>query len=113
MEQTNLNTRPINTLSASEATLRLTQVVKQAYFRRSRQLPANLSDIVETIKADILRVMPLVTINQIDEAVTEWVLNQIDKPISPAFFFAAPSLCLFWRRVYLDLPLVFLNGLFF
>ena len=24
-----------------------------------------------------------------------------------------PSLCLFWRRVYLDLPLVFLNGLFF
>ena len=89
MEQTNLNTIPINTLSASEATLRLTQVVKQAYFRRSRQLPANLSDIVETIKADILRVMPLVTINQIDEAVTDWVLNQIDKPISPAFFFAA------------------------
>lgn len=84
-----LNTRPLHTLSPSEATVRLIQVVKQSYFRRSRQLPANINEIVETLKGDILRVMPLVTINQIDEAVTDWVLNQIDKPISPAFFFAA------------------------
>ncbi len=84
-----LNSIPISTLTPSEAILRLTQVVKQAYFRRSRQLPTNIGDIVETLKADILRVMPAVTINQIDEAVTDWVLNQIDKTISPAFFFAA------------------------
>lgn len=89
MEQIELNTRPLHTLSGFEATTRLRQVVKQAYFRRSRQLPANIDEIVETLKGDILRVMPLVTINQIDEAVTDWVLNQIDKPISPAFFFAA------------------------
>ena len=84
-----LNTIPINTLTPSEATLRLTQIVKQAYFRRSRQLPADLGAIVETLKGDIIRRMPDVTINQIDEAVTDWVLNQIDKTISPAFFFAA------------------------
>lgn len=89
MEQIELNTRPLHTLSGFEATTRLRKVVKQAYFRRSRQLPANIDEIVETLKGDILRVMPLVTINQIDEAVTDWVLNQIDKPISPAFFFAA------------------------
>ena len=89
MEEVNLNTRPLHTLSGIEATQRLQQVVKQAYFRRSRQLPANLGDIVETLKADIIRVMPAVTINQIDEAVTDWVLNQIEKPLSPAFFFAA------------------------
>lgn len=89
MEQIELNTRPLHTLSGFEATTRLRQVVKKAYFRRSRQLPANIDEIVETLKGDILRVMPLVTINQIDEAVTDWVLNQIDKPISPAFFFAA------------------------
>lgn len=89
MEPINLNAVPLHTLSSYEATNRLTQVVKQAYFRRSRQLPANLGDIVETLKGDILRVMPAVTINQIDEAVTDWVLNQIDKTISPAFFFAA------------------------
>ena len=89
MTDTDLNTRPLHTLGPAEATIRLTQVVKQAYFRRSRQLPANLSDIIETLKADILRVMPAVTINQIDEAVTDWVLNQVEKPLSPAFFFAA------------------------
>lgn len=84
-----LNTRPLHTLSASEATMRLSNVIKQAYFRRSRQVPANIGDIVETLKGDIIRIMPAVTINQIDEAVTDWVLNQIDKTISPAFFFAA------------------------
>lgn len=87
--ETDLNTRPLHTLSSSESTVRLMQVVKQAYFRRSRQVPTNLGDIVETLKGDILRVMPTVTINQIDEAVTDWILNQIDRPISPAFFFAA------------------------
>lgn len=87
--EVNLNNVSINTLSSFEATDRLTQVVKQAYFRRSRQLPTNIGDIVETLKGDLLRFMPTVTINQIDEAVTDWVLNQIDKPISPAFFFAA------------------------
>ena len=89
MEEVNLNTRPLHTLSGYEATDRLQQVVKQAYFRRSRQLPTNIGEIVETLKADIIRVMPAVTINQIDEAVTDWVLNQIEKPLSPAFFFAA------------------------
>ena len=89
MEEVNLNTRPLHTLSGIEATQRLQQVVKQAYFRRSRQLPTNLGEIVETLKDDIIRVMPAVTINQIDEAVTDWVLNQIEKPLSPAFFFAA------------------------
>lgn len=89
MEEVNLNTRPLHTLSGYEATNRLTQVIRQAYFRRSRQLPANLGDVVETLKADILRVMPAVTIDQIDESVTDWVLNQVDKPLSPAFFFAA------------------------
>lgn len=84
-----LNTRPIHTLSGYEATTRLMQVVKQAYFRRSRQLPSNVADIVETLKNDIVRVMPAVTVNQIDEAVTDWTLNQIEKPLSPAFFFAA------------------------
>ena len=89
MDTINLNTRPLNTLSGYEATTRLSQVLKQAYFRRSKQLPGNLNDIVETLKGDVLRLMPAVTIDQIDEAVTDWVLNQIDKPISPAFFFAA------------------------
>lgn len=89
MEEVNLNTRPLHTLSGIEATQRLSQVIRQAYFRRSRQVPANVADIVETLKADIIRVMPAVTINQIDEAVTDWTLNQIDKPLSPAFFFAA------------------------
>ena len=89
MEPINLNTLPLHTLSSYEATNRLTQIVKQAYFRRSRKLPDNLGDIVETLKGDIIRRMPDVTINQIDEAVTDWVLHQTDKPLSPAFFFAA------------------------
>lgn len=84
-----LNTIPINTLTPSEATLRLTQIVKQAYFRRSRQLPTDLGAIVETLKGDIIRRMPDVTINQIDEAVTDWVLHQTDKTLSPTFFYAA------------------------
>lgn len=89
MEPINLNTLPLHTLSSYEATNRLTQIVKQAYFRRSRQLPDNLGDIVETLKGDIIRRMPDVTINQIDEAVTDWVLHQTDKTLSPTFFYAA------------------------
>lgn len=89
METINLNNMPLNSLRGYEATDRLTQIVKQAYFRRSRQLPAELGEIVETLKGDIIRRMPDVTINQIDEAVTDWVLHQTDKPLSPAFFFAA------------------------
>ena len=89
METINLNNMPMNSLRGYEATDRLTQIVKQAYFRRSRQLPTDLGAIVETLKGDIIRRMPDVTINQIDEAVTDWVLHQTDKPLSPAFFFAA------------------------
>ena len=80
---------PLNQLNHFEATQRLTQIVQEAYHRRSRQLPANLTEIVATLKADLLKYMPTVPIETIDEAVTFEVLHDDKTPLSPTFIFAA------------------------
>ena len=87
--ETNNRNIPLNQLPGFEATNRLTAILQEAYFRRSRQLPANLADIVATFKGDLLKRMPSVTIGTIDEAITDHVLNKTEIPLSPSFFFAA------------------------
>lgn len=72
-----------------EATLRLTQILQQAYLRRSRNLPANLNDIVETLKGDILKAYPDVPINVVDDAIIMETLHNPDTQLSEAFFFNA------------------------
>lgn len=80
---------PINTINHFELTNRLTGIVQQAYFRRSRQLPANIADIVETLKGDLLKAFPDVPIETVDDAIVTSTLHDIDTTISPAFFFNA------------------------
>lgn len=80
---------PLKDIKPSEATVRLTQIVQQAYHRRSRQLPSNLSEIVDTLKGDLLKYMPSVSFETIDEAVTFEVLHDDKAQLSPAFIFAA------------------------
>lgn len=79
----------LNGMNAHDATMRLTQIVQQAYHRRSRQLPSNLSEIVDTLKADLLKYMPDVSIETVDEAVTFEVLHDDKTQLSPAFLFSA------------------------
>lgn len=83
-----MNTQLIN-IEPIEATKRLNQIVNEAYKRRSRQLPNNIGDIVATLKADLLKYMPSVGIETIDEAVTYETLHDDKTPLSPTFLFAA------------------------
>lgn len=70
-------------------TSRLNQIVTEGYKRRSRQLPNNVAEIVDYLKADLLKYIPSVTLDTIDEAVTYEVLHDDKTPISPTFFFSA------------------------
>lgn len=80
---------PLNQMNPSEATIRLTQIVQQAYHRKSRQLPSNLPEIVDTLKGDLLKFMPAVPIETIDEAILFEVLHDEKTPFSPSFLFQA------------------------
>lgn len=86
MEYTN-NT-PYNQLSGFDQISALTSIVQSAYLRRSRQLPANLTEIVMTLKGDILKYLGAIPVGTLDEAITLSVLDNTE-PLSPAFFFAA------------------------
>lgn len=80
---------PLSQMHPSQATMRLTQIVQQAYHRKSRQLPANLSEIVDTFKGDLLKYLPSVPIETVDEAVIFEVLHDDKTPFSPSFLFQA------------------------
>lgn len=80
---------PINTISPSEATQRIIAILQQAYFRRSRQLPANIADIATTLKGDLLKAFPDVPIETVDDAIITSTLHDTDTQLSPAFFFNA------------------------
>ena len=83
-----MNNTPINQINDFELTTKLQDFVKQAYYRRDRQVPANIADIVATLKADLLRAMPTVGILTIDQAVFD-AANDPKTPLSPALFFSA------------------------
>lgn len=80
---------PIKDIDAFELRKRLDQITNEAYKRRSRQLPNNIGEIVDTLKADLLKYMPTVSVETIDEAVTYEVLHDDKTQLSPTFLFAA------------------------
>lgn len=67
----------------------LDTMVRSAYFRRSRQLPDNLPQIVETLRQDILKRLGSIPVGVLDDAITTSTLGDLDKPLSVAFFFDA------------------------
>lgn len=83
-----MNNTPINQIVDFELTSKLQDIVKQAYYRRDRQVPSNLAEIVATLKADLLRAMPTVGILTIDQAIFD-AANDPKTPLSPALFFSA------------------------
>lgn len=80
---------PLKDIKPSEATVRLTQIVQQAYHRRSRNLPNNIADIVETLKGDLLKAFPDCPIETIDDAIVTDTLHNPDANLCVAFFFQA------------------------
>ena len=80
---------PIKQVPAFELTIALASYVRQAYFRRSRQLPANINEMVECLKGDLLKHFKDCPIGTVDDAITTATLFDNDKPISVAFFFEA------------------------
>ena len=82
-------TTQLKQIEPTEASIRLNQIVIDAYKRRSRQLPSNIAEIVDTLKADVLKYMPTVSIETIEEAITFETLHDDKTQLSPAFLFAA------------------------
>lgn len=80
---------PINTMRDFDINTRLTAILQQAYHRRSRNLPANLNDIVETLKGDLLKAYPDVPIEVVDDSIVLSTLHDADTQLSPTFFFNA------------------------
>ena len=80
---------PINTMRDFDLNTRLTSILQQAYHRRSRNQPANLNDIVETLKGDLLKAFPDCPIETIDDAIVMDTLHNPDTQLSPTFFFNA------------------------
>lgn len=80
---------PISTIRDYELTGRLDAILKQAYMRRSRQLPANITEIVETLKGDLLKHFPDCPIETIDDAIILETLHNPDTALSPTFFYNA------------------------
>jgi hypothetical protein len=80
---------PINTMRDFDINTRLTSILQQAYHRRSRNQPANLNDIVETLKGDLLKAYPDVPIEVVDDAIVLETLHNPDTQLSPTFFFNA------------------------
>lgn len=76
-------------LQPLDQTTRLTQMVQQAYFRRSRTLPTNLGDMVQTLKGDLVKYIPDITVEDLDLAITTSTLNDPENNLSVAFFFTA------------------------
>lgn len=72
-----------------DLTSRLNAILIQAYHRRSRQLPANISEITETLKGDLLKAFPDCPIETIDDAIVTDTLHNPDTTLSPTFFFQA------------------------
>lgn len=83
-----MNTK-IKDMMPSEATQRLRQIVVEGYHHLNRyQLPGNLGEMVERLKADLLKYMPGVTIETIDEAVTHEILHDEKLAKTPSLFSA-------------------------
>ena len=72
-----------------DLTSRLNAILIQAYHRRSRQLPANISEITETLKGDLLKAFPDCPIETIDDAIVTDTLHNPDTQLCVAFFFQA------------------------
>lgn len=80
---------PYKQLTGSDQIAMLDTMVRSAYFRRSRQLPDNLPQIVETLRQDILKRLGSIPVGVLDDAITTSTLGDLDKPLSVAFFFDA------------------------
>ena len=77
-------------MQPADLTAKLDAFVRQAYFRRSRNLPNNLTEMVSCLKGDLLKAYPDVPINVVDDAITTSTLHDTDvTQISVAFFFNA------------------------
>lgn len=80
---------PYNQLNGTDQISSITTMMQQAYFRRSKQLPANLAAMAEMLKGDILKYLGDIPVGVLDDAITTSTLGDTDVPLSVSFFFNA------------------------
>lgn len=84
----NQNT-PFCQLGGFEQKMLLLDVARNAYYLKNRQIPANLDQMCDTLKGDILKYMPKVTERAIRDGVESYILHEETQALSVAVLFKA------------------------
>lgn len=81
--------RPFNELTAFERTVALTEAVKNAYYLKNREIPANLAKMVEVLCAQIMKRIPAIGSRDLHENIETYILNETTGAISVDLLFKA------------------------
>jgi hypothetical protein len=81
--------REIKTMPAFEATNFIEREVKNAYYLKSRAIPDNLGQMVDTLKAMLLKYMPHVTTRNISDGIEHFILHETTAALSVDMLFKA------------------------
>ena len=82
---------PFNTLSGFDQTTKLTEAVRNAYYLKNRDLPANLSAMVETLKKQILKRIPCIGVETLHENIESYILTEQTGAISTDLLYKAAA----------------------
>ena len=88
---------PFQDLTGFDQITKLTEAVRNAYYLKNRDIPANLSNMVETLRKQILKRIPRIGIKTLHENIESYIMNETTGAISTDVLFKAA------RRGY-DLP---------
>lgn len=81
--------KEIKTMPAFEATNFIEREVKNAYYLKSRAIPDNLGQMVDTLKTMLLKYMPHVTTRNISEGIEHFILHETTAALSVDMLFKA------------------------
>lgn len=87
---TAINT-PFCELTGFEQTTELTSAVKNAYYLKNRDLPANLVQMVEALKSQVLKRIPAIGVRQLFENIENYIMTETTGAISVDMLFKAAS----------------------
>lgn len=90
MNQTQFNNdRAFDSLTGFEQITALTEAVKNAYYLKNREIPANMGNIVELLRKQILKRVPKIGARMIHENIESYIMNETTGAISADILFKA------------------------
>lgn len=86
-----MNDTPFSTLNGYEQTTRLTEAVKNAYYLKNRDLPANLAAMVEALKKQILKRIPCIGVKTLAENIEDYIMTENTGALSTDVLYKAAA----------------------